>query len=148
MTNKTSIHLLAALCAVAAMTIFAADKQHLAGPKGGRFLERTAPKAEFFLEKDRHATIYFYDASLKPVPVTTQSVTVVAETPGGKQTIPFERKTDTLVSTQPLPDGEDYTVVVQFRSTAESKSQNHRFKLQTHTCGGCHRAEYACTCDE
>lgn len=49
------------------ITLNAADKKHLGGPKGGRLLEKTEPKAEFFLEKDHTATITFYDAALKPV---------------------------------------------------------------------------------
>jgi hypothetical protein len=42
-------------------------KKHLGGPKGGRLLDKTEPKAEFFLEKDHTVTITFYDAALKPV---------------------------------------------------------------------------------
>jgi len=52
-----------------------------------------------------------------------------------------------LVSKTKLPDGDGYNVVVQFKQAAAAKPQNFRFKLETHTCGGCKRAEYACTCD-
>lgn len=48
----------------------AADKKIVGGPKGGRLLENAAPRAEFFVEKDHTVTITFYDANLKPVPVT------------------------------------------------------------------------------
>jgi len=41
-----------------------------------------------------------------------------------------------------------FVLMVQFKPTAEAKQQNFRFKLETHTCGGCQRAEYACTCEE
>ena len=126
----------------------AADKKHLGGPKGGRLLEKTEPRAEFFLEKDRTATITFYDAGLKPVPAAGQTVTVIAETRDGKQRVEFEKKGDVLVSKGKLPEGDDYNVVVQFKQTADVRPQNHRFKLDTHTCGGCNRAEYACICDE
>jgi hypothetical protein len=114
-----------------------------AGPKGGRLLEKTDPKAEFFLEKDRTATVTFYDAKLKPVPVKDQSLAVVA----GKEKIEFEKKGDVLVSKSKLPDGDALPIVVQYKASADSKPQNFRFKLDTHTCGGCKRAEYACTCD-
>ena len=130
------------------LAALAADKKHLGGPKGGRLLEKTEPKAEFHLEKDRTATIIFYDAALKPVSVASQSVTVIAEAKEGKNTIEFEKKGDVLVSKTKLPGDDGYNVVVQFRQTADSKPQNFRFKLETHTCGGCNRAEYACTCDE
>lgn len=116
--------------------------------KGGRLLEKTEPKAEFFLEKDHTATITFYDAALKPVPAAAQSVTVIADANGWKKTVEFEKKGDVLVSKTKLPEGDGYNLVVQFKPTAEAKPQNFRFKLETHTCSGCQRAEYACTCDE
>jgi hypothetical protein len=147
---KTSIKLLTlagVLCA-GILTLPAADKKHLGGPKGGRLLEKTEPKAEFFLEKDHTVTIIFYDAALKPVPATTQAVTVIADAKDGKKTVEFEKKGDVLVSKTKLPDGDGYNLVVQFKQTGEAKPQNFRFKLETHTCGGCKRAEYSCTCDE
>src|SRR5207244_3756863 len=95
--------LLAGLCAAGA-----ADKKHLGGPKGGRLLEKTEPKAEFFLEKDHTATITFYDSALKPVPAADQGVTVIADAKGGKQKIEFEKKGDVLVSKNKFPEGEGY----------------------------------------
>lgn len=147
---KTSLKLLTlsgVLCA-GLLTLNAADKKHLGGPKGGRLLEKTEPKAEFFLEKDHTATITFYDAALKPVPVAAQSVTVIADAKDGKKTVEFEKKGDVLVSKTKLPDGDGYSLVVQFKQTADAKPQNFRFALETHTCSGCKRAEYACICDE
>ena len=147
---KTSLKLLTlagVLCA-GLFTLSAADKKHLGGPKGGRFLEKTEPRAEFYVETNRSVTITFYDAALKPIPVAAQSVTVIAEAPTGKTTIEFEKKGDVLVSKSKLPEGNAYNVVVQFRQTAEARPQNFRFKLETHTCAECKRAEYACICDE
>jgi hypothetical protein len=146
---KTSLKLLALtwlFCAGIA-SLNAADKKHLGGPKGGRLLEKTEPKAEFFLEKDHTVTITFYDAALKPVPVSAQIVTVIADTKGGKQKVEFEKKGDVLVSRTRLPEGDGYNLVVQFKQTTDAKPQNFRFKLETHECGGCKRLEYACTCD-
>jgi hypothetical protein len=126
----------------------AADKKHLGGPKGGRLLEKTQPKAEFFLEKDHTATITFYDAALKPVSAVDQAVTIIADTKEGKQKVEFEKKGDVLVSKGKLPEGDRYDLVVQFRDRADAKPQNFRFKLETHECATCKRAEYACVCDE
>lgn len=145
---KTSLKLLTlagVLCA-GLLTLHAADKKGLAGPKGGRLLEKTEPHAEFFLEKDHTVTITFYDAALKPVAAGAQAVTVVADAKGGKKTVEFEKKGDVLVSKTKLPEGDGYNLVLQFKQTADAKPQNFRFKLETHTCGGCKRAEYACTC--
>ena len=147
---KTSLKLLAlagVLCA-GVLTLHAADKKHLGGPKGGRLLEKTEPRAEFYVEKDHTVSITFYDSALKPVPATAQTVTVIADAKDGKAKMEFERKGDALVSKTKLPEGDGYNVVVQFKQTAEAKPQNFRLKLDLGICGACKRAEYACTCDE
>ena len=126
----------------------AADKKHLGGPKGGRLLEKTEPRAEFYLEKDHSATITFYDAAMKPIPTAAQTLTIIADTKEGKTNVEFEKKGDVLVSKTRLPDGDGYNLVLQFKQTADTKPQNFRFKLETHTCSHCKRAEYACICDE
>jgi hypothetical protein len=147
---NTSFKLLAlvgSLCA-GILSLDADDKKHLAGPKGGRLLEKTKPKAEFYLEKDHMVTITFYDTALKQVAVSTQSVTVIAETKDGKKTVEFEKKGDVLASKTRLPGGDGYNIVVQFKQTADARPQNLRFKLETHSCATCKRAEYACICDE
>jgi len=142
---KTSLSLFAivgALCAGLLAT--SAAGKVVGGPNGGRLLEKTQPRAEFFMEKDRTVTITFYDAALKPVAATSQTVTVIAD---GKTKLEFEKKGDVLVSKTKLPEGDGYNVVVQLKQTVEAKPQNFRFKLELHNCGGCNRAEYACTCD-
>ena len=118
------------------------------GPKGGRLLEAEEFKAEFFVEKDRRVNIIFYDESLKKVPATTQSATAIAEVPSGKKTIEFAKQHDELVSKEPLPDGDGYTVVMRIKPTEASAPKNFRIPLEMHTCGECGRSEYACTCDE
>ncbi len=151
---KTPIRLLAlaaALCAgLFTATATAADKNdhvHLATPKGGRVLDKTKPHAEFVVEKDRGVTINFYSDDLKPLAATTQTVTVIADAKEGRATLEFEKKGDSLVSKTKLPAGEDYTIVVQFRRTADAKPVNHRFKLDLRICDECKRAEYGCVCD-
>ncbi|MEO5804098.1 MAG: hypothetical protein ABIR24_11275 [Verrucomicrobiota bacterium] len=144
---KTSLNLLTlagVLCA-GLFTATAAEKV-VAGPKGGRILEKTSPKAEFFVEKDSTASITFYDANMKPLPVSEQNVTVIADAKDGKQKIEFEKKGDALVSKTKLPNVEGGNVVVQFKEKADAKPQNFRFKVDIGTCGECKRAEYACTC--
>ena len=143
---KTSLLTLAGVLCAGLLTTLAADKIE-GGPKGGRLLEKTSPKAEFFVEKDRTVSIHFYDAALKPVPATDQNVTVIADAKAGKEKIEFEKKGNTLVSKSKLPEGDGYNLVVQFKPTADSKPQNFRFKLDMHTCGECKRAEYACVCE-
>ncbi len=145
---KTSLKLLtlAGILCAGLLTLNAADKKELAGPKGGRLLEKTEPKAEFYLEQDHTVTVVFYDAALKPVAVAGQVVTVIADAKGGKATVEFEKNGDVLVSKTKLPEGDGYNLVVQLKQTAAAKPQNFRFKLESHTCGECKRAEYACIC--
>ena len=118
------------------------------GPKGGRLLEADGIRAEFFVEKDRSMNVTFYDESLKKIPVSTQSATAIAEMPEGKKSIEFENRNDELVSTQPLPEGAGYNVVLRIKPAEGSSPKNFRIPLELHTCGECGRAEYACTCDE
>lgn len=145
---KIAIRLLAAAAlALAALTANAA-KNVQAGPKGGRLLEMETARAEFFVEKDKTVSLTFYNAEMKPVAVTTQSATITAEIKAGRVKLEFEKKGGLLVSKTPLPEGEGYTVVVQVKTTADARPRNFRIPLELHTCGGCNRAEYACTCEE
>jgi hypothetical protein len=119
----------------------------LAGPKGGTILTTEAPHAEFFVEKNRTVTVTFYDAALKPVAPGEQVVNAVAEAKTGKVKLEFEKTAAGFVSKQPLPEGDDYTVVVQIRDAAGAKPKNHRVLFHDEVCGECKRAEYACTCE-
>jgi len=143
-TLRSSLAL--AFVCVATFTAVAAEKI-IGGPKGGKLLENEAPRAEFFVEKDKTVTITFYDAKLKPVPATEQVVTATAEAKSGKAKLEFEKKGDVLVSKTKLPDGDGYTIVVQFKAKPDGFLKNFRIAYDSHTCGGCKRAEYACTCD-
>jgi hypothetical protein len=147
-TNLRILTLASALCAGLALPSVAAEKdhKHMATPKGGRLLDKTEPHAELVVEKDRTVTINFYNAEMKSIAVTTQSVTVQADTKDGKAKLEFEKKGDSLVSKTKLPEGDGFNVVVQFKQTAEARPQNLRFKLDMNTCGECMRAEYACIC--
>lgn len=142
---KASLLTLAGALCAGLFTAAAADKVE-AGLKGGRILERTNPKAEFFVEKDRTISINFYDATEKAVAPTEQKVTVIADGKDGKQTLEFEKKGESLVSKTKLPEGDANNVVVQLKQTADARPQNFRFKADLSTCGGCKRAEYACSC--
>lgn len=148
MKNITVAVMAGALFAgLTSMSMNGAEANGKGGARGGRLLEKTEPAAEFLIEKDRTVSIKFYDASGKTVNPAEQSVTVVAEPKGGKQTIEFEKKGDGLVSKTPLPEGDGYNLVVQFRQMPEAKPQNFRFKMNLSTCGECKRAEYACICE-
>lgn len=145
---KTLKTLFVATLLAFAISTLHADAKVQAGPKGGRLLGTDAPRPEFFVEKDRKISLTFYDTNSKPVAVTAQTATATAETKQGRVKLEFEKKGDILVSKTALPEGEGYTVVLQVKDTPEAKSKNFRIPLVLHECGGCKRAEYACTCDE
>ena len=112
----------------------------------GRNLEQQFVKAEFFVEKDRTVSITFYDAGGKVVAPSGRTATVIAEAKSGKQTLKLEKTGDALVSAMKLPEGDGYNIVVQLKQTPEAKPQIFRFTYDASICGGCKRAEYACTC--
>jgi len=144
-TNLLMLILAVALCA-ALSTATAADKKLEAGPRGGRLLEKTAPKAEILVEKDRTVSITFYDDKLQPLPVGNQIVTVIADAKTGKAKLEFTPKDGRLISKTPLPAGDGYGIVVMLKAREDAKSQNFRFTFDTSICGGCKRVEYACIC--
>lgn len=118
------------------------------GPKGGRILTTEAPHVEFFVEKDRTVVVSFYDKALKSVPVSGQVVTATAEAKTGKVKLDFAEKDGVLVSKNSLPEGDDYTVVVQIRDSVAAKSKNYRVLFHDEVCAECKHAEYACICDD
>ncbi len=141
------IHTLALTFLAIAATALSLSAKPLAGPKGGRVLTSDAPHAEFFVEKDRIVVVSFYDQALKPLAVSGQVVNATAEAKSGKVKLDFVAKNGALISTTPLPPGDDYTVVVQIRDTATAKPKNYRVLFHDEICGECKRAEYACTCE-
>lgn len=143
---KTLLNILLAL--TVAISPALADAKVKAGPRKGRVLEMEAKNAEFLVEKDRTVSIAFYDAAMKAMAPTAEVVAITAEAPSGKTKLEFEKKGNLLVSKTPLPAGENYTVVVQVKATADAKPKNFRIPLNLSLCKPCGNAEYACTCDE
>ena len=117
------------------------------GPKGGRIVEVQSGHTEFFVQPDKKVSITFYDKDMKVVSAGEQVVTAIAEAPTGKTKLEFEESGDSLVSTEPLPEGDGYRIVLQVKVNAEAKPQNLRIEYHTEVCGKCNRAEYACICE-
>lgn len=138
--------LLLTLFALACGSLLHAEKI-TAGPKGGRLLDSTPLKAEFFVTAERHVEITLYDDHANPILPGAQSIAVTAEPASGRLPLKMEKTATGFLSKTPLPAGEPYRVVVQVRSTPDAKPQNFRLDLNLHTCGECQRKEYACTCE-
>jgi hypothetical protein len=143
MKTKTLLSLAVALCAAA--LVYA--EKIVGGPAGGRLLETEPARAEFVVNAERKAEIRFYDAALKPVAPATQVVTITAEPTGGRVKLELVKTEFGFATKEVLPAGEPYRVVVQVRAMTEAKPQNFRLDLNLGHCGGCARAEYACTCE-
>ena len=142
---KSVLLVLLALASTALAPLLRADI--VPGPKGGRLLDAPPHRAEFFVGADRRVEITFYDDALQPVAHGGHQAKVIAELPGARQTIELRETAHGFASTQPLPAGEPYRIVVQFRGGPQSRAVNHRIDLNLAHCGGCDRAEYACTCE-
>ncbi len=147
MIPMKTIRQLTLLFIAAAVTALPLAAKPAAGPKGGRLLESSPLKAEFFVTKDRKVEVSFYDAALKPVAPGTQLVAVTAEPASGRAALELEKTATGFVSKASLPAGEPYRIVVQVRATPDAKPQNFRLELNLAICGECQRAEYACTCE-
>jgi hypothetical protein len=131
-----------------AATLAGAAEKSVAGPNGGRLLEATPQKAEFFVTKDRLAQVTFYDAALKPVAPGNRVVTVTAEPKSGRTPVTLQKTATGYASIAALPAaGEVYRVVIQIRENPEARPQNFRLDLNLGQCGGCKFAEYACACE-
>lgn len=117
------------------------------GPTGGKLLDNDAPRAEFFVNAERKVEVRFYDADLKVVTPVAHTVNVIANAPSGKATLSLAPLGDALVSTEALPEGDGYTIIVQIKATPDGKSQNFRITYAAEVCPNCHRAEYACVCE-
>jgi hypothetical protein len=143
MKLKFLVFAFGALCACISLQA----EKYVAGPKGGRLLETEPNKAEFFVTADRKVEVSFYDETLKPVAPGDQVVKVIAEPASGKTPVELEKTATGFVSKNTLPAGEPYRVLVQTRAKADAKPKNFRVDLNLAVCGGCHKAEYACTCE-
>lgn len=145
---KTNLRQLvvASIALAAAAVAFAANP--VSGPKGRKIVSTAAPQAEFLAENGRKVTITFYDQDLKPLALTGQVVTAVAEAKTGKVGLEFAAKGGALVSNVALPKRDDYTVVLQVRDTASARPKIYRVEFHDEVCKECKRAEYACACEE
>lgn len=145
MKHITSLLFVAAVLATPAVS---AEKKTVAGPQGGRLLATQGHQTEFVVRPDRKVAINFYDAALKPVPVSTQTVTITAEPKSGRTKVDLEKTATGFVSKTPLPESaEPYRIVVQVRAQPNAKPQNFRVDLNLETCAECKLKEYACICE-
>lgn len=121
-------------------------EKKMAGPNGGRILTKVEPHAEFFVTADRKVQITFVDDDGKAIGPAAQVVTITAGDRAAPTKLTFAKSGDVLLSDAALPAGNDFPAVVQIKATPDAKAVTEKFNVNLSTCGGCKKAEYACTC--
>ena len=116
------------------------------GPNGGRILTSIEPHAEFLVTADRKVQITFVDDAFKPIAPAAQVVTVTTGERSAPVKMSFTKTGDTLVSEQTVPEGNNFPVIVQIKTTPDAKASVEKFTLYLSNCPDCKYAEYACTC--
>ena len=116
------------------------------GPNGGRIMLSIEPHAEFLVTADRKVQITFVDDALKPIAPAAQVVTVTTGECSAPVKMSFTKTGDTLVSEQSVPEGNNFPVVVQIKTTPDAKASVEKFTLNLSNCPDCKYAEYACIC--
>jgi hypothetical protein len=148
---KTIALNLLALFALAVPAVAAKPHGHhhekkLAGPNGGRVITVVEPHLEFYVTKDRKVEITALTDDLKPAKLGGQVIAVTAGDRSKPTKIEFKEEGGRLLSTNTLPDGNDYPVVVSVKADANARAVYGRFYLNIVECPGCKHAEYACIC--
>jgi DTW domain-containing protein YfiP len=144
---KSIRSLLFVLSAISAVSVLsAAETKKVAGPNGGRIIATAVPRAEFFVTADRKVQSTFLDLAGKPIAPAEQVVTVTTGDRAAPTKLTFTKTATALVSTAPLPAGDDLPTVVQIKSTPTTPTVTAKFNLDLDLCSECKLAEYACTC--
>lgn len=117
-----------------------------AGPNGGRVIHSVEPHAEFFVNKDRKVQITFLDDEGKAVAPAGQTVTLTTGSRANPLRLAFVEKDGVLLSDAALPEGNNFPIVLQFRSVG-AKPVTERFTANLSQCPTCAYAEYACICE-
>ncbi|MES2570222.1 MAG: hypothetical protein V4710_09240 [Verrucomicrobiota bacterium] len=140
------------LIAVVALAFpaFAKDEHKHAvkeGPNGGRVLSAVEPHLEFLVTKERKVQIIALTDDLKPATLTGQVITVTGGDRAKPTKLQFKEENGKLLSSNALPEGNDYPVSVSIKKDAGGKAVYEKFNLNLENCPTCNHQEYACICD-
>ncbi len=123
-------------------------KEKAAGPNGGRLVTSVTPHVEILVTQDRRVQITFLDDRGNAIAPVAQTVEVTTGSRSAPVRLTFAKANTSLLSEQPVPQGDRLPMVVLIRDTPESKAIVERFTLDLAHCQGCNLAEYACTCTD
>ena len=145
--KSIALPLLAALAF--ALPALAADKHEKkqGGPNGGRVITVVEPHLEFLVTKDRKVEISALTADFKPAKLSGQVIAVTAGDRSKPTKLEFKEEGGKLVSSNVLPEGNDYPVSVSIKPAAGGKAVYEKFNLNLEKCPTCKFQEYACICE-
>lgn len=147
---KTNRILPLAIALLTSLTAHAGkDHSHekkIAGPNGGRILTSIEPHAEFFVTADRKVQITFVDDEFKAIAPAEQVVAVTTGERSAPVKMSFTKTGNALLSEQTVPEGNNFPVVVQIKTSPAAKATVEKFTLNLSNCPDCKLAEYACIC--
>ena len=134
-----------------AVPAFAAEKEHshekkAEGPNGGRVITAVEPHLEFLVTKDRKVEITALTEALKPGKFSGQVIAVTAGDRSKPTKLEFKEEGGKLVSSNTLPEGNDFPVSVSIKADAKAKATYEKFNLNLGKCPTCKHQEYACIC--
>ncbi len=130
---------------------FAAEKEHKhekkdAGPNGGRVITAVEPHLEFYVTKDRKVEITALTEDLKAAKLSGQVIAVTAGDRSKPTKLEFKEDGGKLISSNALPEGNDFPVSVSIKANASGKAIYEKFNLNLEKCPTCKFQEYACIC--
>ena len=122
------------------------EKAKAEGPNGGRVITAVEPHLEFLVTKERKVQIVALTEDLKPSKLGGQVIAVTAGDRSNPTKLEFKEENGKLVSTNALPQGNDYPVSVSIKPSAMAKATYEKFNLNLEKCPTCNFQEYACVC--
>jgi hypothetical protein len=118
-----------------------------AGPNGGRVITSVEPHLEFFVTEERFVQITFLNDANEVVTPEDQSVSLIGGDRQNPIRLRFVKKGQELVSTEPLPEGNNLPIILSIKRDKASKTVREKFNLNLRDCPTCDYKEYACVCD-
>lgn len=150
---KTLAHrlvpLLLTLAALAAPTLLRAHGEDHAPPAAthaGRLFEAGEQHWELLVLADRRVQIARLDAHGKLLAPGTWLLTLTTGDRAAPTRLSFAERDGLLVSTEPLPAGENLPAVIRVAAGEDAAADYARLQLNLAHCPGCDREEYRCTC--
>ena len=117
------------------------------GPNGGRVIFSVEPHFEFFVMEDRKVKITFLGEDKKAIAASGQTVSAISGKRRKPTKMAFSSAGGSLLSDQPLPEGEMVPIVLSVKVSPDAKAVTEKFTINMADCAECDLKEYACTCD-